>query len=265
MLASQQVTASAPPGDRTAGRAAGAPTLVVLHGFTQHGGLLGPLPSWLATDRPVVAVDLPGHGASATIDTDLPGTAALLADLVTKRGPGPVDVLGYSLGGRVALHVALGHPGLVRRLVLVGATPGLEDPEARERRRAADEALAARFAQEPLAEVLAAWLAQPLFRTLPPDRAGLAARQVNRGEDLARALRRLGTGTQEPLWLRLGSLPPTLWVAGQLDFRFAAVAVRAARRSGPGSACHLVAGAGHACHLERPEALLPVVRAFLAP
>lgn len=237
----------------------------MLHGFTQHSGLLGPLPRWLAAGRPVVAVDLPGHGASREVDADLPGTAELLADLIESSGLSPMDVFGYSLGGRVALHLALRHPKQVRRLVTVGATPGIEDPEARARRRAADEALATRFEREPLASTLASWLAQPLFATLPAHQADLEARLDNDPLALARALRRLGTGTQEPLWGQLGSLPPTLWVAGQLDLRFASVAVRAARLAGRASACHLVAGAGHACHLERPEALLPVLRAFLGP
>jgi len=203
---------------------------------------------------------------------DLTTTAELVA---TSAGPG--DYLGYSLGGRVALHVALGHPELVRRLVLVGTTPGIEDPVARARRRADDEARADELDPPRLApddqgperrlrSFLERWLASALFAGLSPDAAQLEARLTNRPEGLAASLRECGTGTQAPLWDRLGALTmPVLVVAGVLDVRFAAVGTRMVSAIGPNARLALVPGAGHACHLQQPALTARIVGAFLDP
>lgn len=238
---------------------AAATPLALVHGFTQNAGCWGPLAEDLARDRPVVAVDLPGHGGSAGLTADLWGTADLVAATV-----GAGDYLGYSLGGRVCLHVALAHPDRVRRLVLVGATPGIADPTARAERRRADEALADRLAEEPLAAFLDRWLAQPLFRTLATADADRDERLRNTAAGLAASLRTAGTGTQDPLWPRLPELRmPVLLVAGALDVRFAATAAATARAIGPNAGLALVPGAGHACHRERPGHVAALVRAFL--
>ncbi len=240
--------------------APGATPLVAAHGFTQHAGTWGPLLADLAADRPVAAVDLPGHGGSAAVDADLWGTASLLA-----AAGGHGDYLGYSLGGRVCLHLALAHPEVVRRLVLVGATAGIRDPAARLARRAADAALAERLASRPLASFLQDWLAQPLFRTLAPADAAVEARLANTPAGLAASLRSCGTGNQQPLWDRLGELRmPVLLVAGALDVRFTAAAVAMARAIGANAAVAIVPGAGHACQLERPAHVARLVRSFLA-
>ncbi|HUO48518.1 MAG TPA: alpha/beta fold hydrolase [Acidimicrobiales bacterium] len=243
------------------------PRLVLAHGFTQTARTWGPLLASLAAHRQVVAVDLPGHGRSAPVRADLERTAVLLGE-----AGGEADYLGYSLGGRVALHLALARPELVRRLVLIGATAGIEDDAARAARRAADGALAdgleeaaARDPAGALHEFLARWLAGPLFATLAPGDAQLEGRRANDAIALASSLRLCGTGTQAPLWDRLGSLAmPVLVVAGILDERFAATGRRMARAIGPNATLALVPGAGHACHLERPAATARIVEAFLA-
>ncbi len=240
-----------------------ATPLVLAHGFTQNAACWEPFLGYLVADRRVLAVDLPGHGRSGAVRADLWQAADLLAEVAGGAG-GPVDLLGYSLGGRIGLHLALRHPEVVRRLVLVGATAGIADPVARAARRQADDALAARFEADPLRESLDRWLAQPLFRTLPEDRAHLAARATNDPAGLASSLRLAGTGSQEPLWDRLGELTgPVLLVAGVLDVRFAALGAAMARAIGPGASLALVPGAGHACHLEQPALTATVVRRFL--
>lgn len=233
--------------------------LVAAHGFTQNAAAWGSLLCDLASDRPVVAVDLPGHGGSATVTADLWGTADLLATT-----GGRADYLGYSLGGRVCLHLALAHPDVVHRLVLVGATAGIRDPAARRVRRAADDALADQIAQGDLAAFIRRWLDQPLFRTLAPAAAAVEPRLANTPAGLAASLRSCGTGTQEPLWERLHELRmPVLLLAGALDVRFGAAATAMARAIGPNASVSIVPGAGHACHLERPAHVARVVRAFL--
>ena len=168
------------------------------------------------------------------------------------------------MGGRLTLHLALQRPDLVERVVLVGATGGLDTEEGRAARRAADEALAADLERDGLDVFLERWLANPLFATLPKDAAAVEDRKENTVEGLADSLRRTGTGTQRPLWDELGALTmPALLVAGERDEKFTALAHRLASAWGGPARVVLVAGAGHACHLERPDAFLDAVEPFL--
>jgi 2-succinyl-6-hydroxy-2,4-cyclohexadiene-1-carboxylate synthase len=243
------------------------PRLVLAHGFTQNAGAWGPVLGALGIGREVVAVDLPGHGGSATVVRDLPGAATLLGE-----AGGRADYLGYSLGGRVSLHLALARPDLVRRLVLIGATAGIAGDDERARRRRADDALADELESlhasgdtgPALEAFVARWLTGPLFATLAPDRAERRARLHNTLPGLASSLRGCGTGTQEPLWDRLAQLDmPVLVVAGALDVRFSHTGAAMVGAIGPNATLALVPGAGHACHLERPAATARIVDAFL--
>jgi 2-succinyl-6-hydroxy-2,4-cyclohexadiene-1-carboxylate synthase len=236
------------------------PPLVLAHGFTQTGRLWGRFGEVLAAHHRLVRVDLPGHGGSAGVRADLPSAGDLL--LAAAPGDGPVDVLGYSLGARVALHAALRHPGRVRRLVLVGGTPGIEDPAARARRRQRDGELADGLERSgDLEGFLRRWLAAPMFAGLrSPD---LAERLRNTAAGLASSLRLAGTGAQEPRWADLPALAvPVLVVAGAADLRFASVGDRMARAL-PAGALALVPGAGHAAHLEQPDLTARIVLPFL--
>lgn len=234
----------------------GAPDLVLLHGFTQTGASWDPLVSDLAEGHRVHRVDLPGHGGSAETRLDLAGTAAALAEQT-----GRATYVGYSLGGRVALRLALGHPEVVERLVLVGATAGIDDPAERTARRAHDEELARSVEQDGVDAFLDRWLAQPLFATLPPERAGREARRANTAAGLAASLRLSGAGTMDPPWwdelpaLAAAGIPVSV-VAGEQDLKFRALGERLATGIGPTARLVLVPGAGHACHLEQPEAFL---------
>lgn len=233
--------------------------LVLVHGFTQTAHSWGPLAEDLARDHEVVRVDAPGHGRSGRVEAGLWEGGDLLA---ATAGPG--TYLGYSMGGRLCLHAALAHPAAVRGLVLVGATAGLDDPEARSARVVADEAWARRLETEGLDAFLQAWLAQPLFAGLDDERAGREARRQNTVAGLASSLRRAGTGAQEPLWDRLSALSmPVLVLAGEHDERFAALGQRLVASIGDNAEQAVVAGAGHAAHLEAPEAVLANVRPWL--
>lgn len=235
------------------------PRVVLAHGFTQTLASWEPLAARLRPRWQVVRADLPGHGGSGAVRADLPGAARLLGQV-----GGPAAYVGYSLGGRVCLRLALDRPDLVGALVLLGASPGIQDPAARAERRAADEALAVRIERDGVEAFLDRWLAGPLFATLPSERAGRAARLANTAEGLAAALRLLGTGAQEPLWDRLAGLhPPVLLLAGALDARFADLAARMAAAIGPRARTGLVPGAGHAAHLERPDDVGALLEWFL--
>ncbi len=235
------------------------PRVVLVHGFTQTLASWQPLAGRLRPRWQVVRVDLPGHGGSGVVRADLPGAAGLLGGAA-----GPGAYLGYSLGGRVCLRLALDRPDLVRALVLVGASPGIAGAGERAERRAADEVLARELERDGVAAFLDRWLAGPLFATLPAERAGRAERLGNSAAGLAAALRLLGTGTQEPLWARLPELAvPVLLVAGELDGKFAALAERMATTIGPRARVALVPRAGHAAHLEQPERFGDLVEPFL--
>jgi 2-succinyl-6-hydroxy-2,4-cyclohexadiene-1-carboxylate synthase len=178
------------------------------------------------------------------------------------RPGGAGTYVGYSLGGRLCLRLALDRPDLVEGLVLVGASPGIADPVARAERRAADEALAEQVERDGVAAFLDRWLAGPLFAGLPEAAAGRAERLANSPGGLAYALRRLGTGVQEPLWDRLAGLrPPALLVAGEQDAKFCAIARQMAAAIGPSARVAVVPGAGHAVQLERPAELAALIEA----
>src|SRR6266540_3002708 len=203
-----------------AGEPAGSGRVVLVHGFTQTLAAWEPVAARLRARWQLVRVDLPGHGGSAGVRAGFAEAAALLGEC-----GGRAAYVGYSLGGRLCLRLALDRPELVRALVLLGASPGIADPAARAVRRAADDALAAALERDGLERFLDRWLAQPLFATLPPERSGRAGRLANTPEGLAASLRLHGTGAQQPLWEGLCTLrPPALLVAGARDGKFAAMA-----------------------------------------
>jgi 2-succinyl-6-hydroxy-2,4-cyclohexadiene-1-carboxylate synthase len=240
------------------------PPILLAHGFTQTGRLWGPFGATLAEHHRLVQVDLPGHGGSSSIEADLDGAGRLLLEAAALGGDEPVDLLGYSLGARVALHAALREPGRVRRLILIGATGGIEDAAERERRRARDEAMADDLeASGDVADFVDRWLANPMFSTLRSTNAEVAERRRNSAAGLASSLRRAGTGTQEPLWDRLaGCELPVLALAGANDPRFVAAGLRIAELTG--GVFSAVVGAGHAAHLEQPALCARIVEGWLA-
>ena len=237
----------------------GPDRLVLVHGFTQTLRSWDRLAGPLAETFQVVRVDLPGHGGSAAVDLSFEETAEALGE-----AGGAATYVGYSLGGRLCLRLAVDHPELVQSLVLVGASPGLAGADERAARRAADEALAADIERIGTAAFLDRWLAQPLFASLRPAADDLEARLANSPAGLATALRRLGPGVQEPLWDRLGELKmPVLAVTGQEDTKFSRLAEEMAAAIGVNAEAVAVAGAGHAAHLERPVSFHRLLTAFL--
>jgi 2-succinyl-6-hydroxy-2,4-cyclohexadiene-1-carboxylate synthase len=231
----------------------------VLHGFTQNGSCWGPFGDALAGDHKTLLVDLPGHGRSAHDDANLTESA----DLVAEVG-GPATYIGYSLGGRVALHLALQYPALVERLILIGATGGLESDEDREQRRVADEALAASVETDGLEPFLQRWLAQPLFAGLSPASSCVDARMQNRPEGVAANLRNTGTGRQENLWPKLSCIQcPTLILTGRRDEKFTRIGERLRREIGKRAEVVNVRNVGHSVHLESPTLVSEIVLEWL--
>jgi len=250
----------------------GRPVIVLLHGFsgdaTTWDALRPALREWGST----LAIDLLGHGRSPV--PARPGPYALkpclaqLAAVLKRLEIGRAWWLGYSMGGRVALQMAVHRPGLVAGLVLESASPGLAEPEERAARVRADGELAAFIEREGVAAFAARWGALPLFaglKRLPPERlAALEAQRLrNDPAGLANALRGLGTGVMPSAWEALGRVrAPTLLLAGAEDAKFLALNRRMAAAI-PGSTLRVVAGAGHNIHAERPDAFTAEVLDFL--
>ncbi len=234
-------------------------SIVLLHGFggTRHAwdGVVAHLDA--QRYRPL-ALDLPGHGAAAAAPA--PITFAGCVSSVLDDSPERFALCGYSLGGRIALLVALAAPARVARLVLVSSTAGIEDAGEREQRRRADELLAAELESDPYEDFIERWRSQPLFAGDPPRVAELAREDQRRNDagPLARALRGLGTGEMDSLWGRLGELTmPVDVVAGARDEKFLAIARRLAEAI-PGARLHVLDG-GHALALECPRELAAVL------
>lgn len=247
---------------------AAAPPLVFLHGF------LGAAEDWRAVTDALadrfrcLALDLPGHGGSVGLPAAAytwEGALDAIAATLDAHGVARGRLVGYSMGGRLALGFALRHPRRAARLVVVGASPGLRSEAARAERRDLDEERA-RALEVSLDAFLAVWYRMPLFASLDEAaRAALVARRRRQDpRELARALRGLSPGRMPDLWPHLDALgAPTLAVAGARDPAFVAIARRMAALGGPVVPL-VIPEAGHAVALEQPTRLAEAVARFCA-
>lgn len=230
-------------------------SVVLLHGFSGTHRAWDGVVAQLHPERYLpTALDLPGHGEAA--DAPRPITFAGCIEHVLACSPQRFVLGGYSLGGRVALHVALVAPERVTRLVLVSSTAGIEDPSERAARSASDHRLADELERVPFEEFIEQWRTQPLFATEPPEVGALARQDQrrNRPEALAAALRGIGSGEMTPVWDRLAELtmPVTVLVGGR-DAKFLALGERMVELL-PDAELVIVPG-GHGLPLENPEAV----------
>jgi 2-succinyl-6-hydroxy-2,4-cyclohexadiene-1-carboxylate synthase len=244
--------------------------LLLLHGFTGSSDTWRPFRlAWRGVAA--VAVDLVGHGRTELPSTPARATMAECVEdlglILDALGLERAAVLGYSMGGRLALRFALAQPHRVQALVLEGASPGLPEEE-RAARRLADERLARLLEEEGIAAFVAAWEALPLWasqaRLSNEERERLRlARLACSPAGLALSLRGMGAGHDEVALDRLGELSmPVLLIAGEEDQKYAALARAMAARL-PTARLAIVPEAGHAVHLEQPLRFGDLVAQFL--
>jgi 2-succinyl-6-hydroxy-2,4-cyclohexadiene-1-carboxylate synthase len=227
----------------------------LLHGFTQTRDCWGGIAESLAERHRVTSFDLPGHGESSGCPAAL---AEAAAELARNRDKG--RWIGYSLGGRYALHIALNHPEVVSELVLVGAHPGIADPDEREQRRLADVTRACTIIVDGVSEFLDSWLSLPLFAGLSEQDQDRSMREANTIEGLVGSLIFASTGAQENLWPRLSELEmPVHLIAGAQDAKFLALAYETAEAIGPNARVTAIPDAGHSAHRENPAAFLAAI------
>lgn len=237
------------------------PPILLLHGFTQTSASWMPVVDRLRRvlpDRRILVPDLSGHGSADPVEdgSSLAATAARLADRF-----GRTVVVGYSMGGRLALQLTIDHPDAVAGLLLVGATAGIDDPAERADRRRADEELAARIEEEGVEAFLERWTALPLFDGYRATDADLAARRASRAGGLAASLRAAGTGTMDPpLWGRLAEIGvPVTVTAGSRDDKFVKLGHRLVAGIGADARFEVVPDAGHTAHLQRPDRVVELI------
>jgi 2-succinyl-6-hydroxy-2,4-cyclohexadiene-1-carboxylate synthase len=234
------------------------PAIVLLHGFTHTGASWDPVIAAVGERYRAIAPDIRGHGSASDAE---PVTLEAVIDDVGAPALGRFTLAGYSMGGRVALHVALALPDRVDRLVLIGASPGIADPDERAARQRSDEQLAAKIERSEIEDFARRWAQTPVLAGLPDEVLARvhADRLRSAPSGLARALRGLGTGALPSLWERLGELSmPTALVVGERDRKFRSIAEEMAVRI-PGAELVVVPGAGHAVHLEAPEEVGAVI------
>ena len=233
-------------------------SVVLLHGFGATRRAWDGVVERLHTARYLpLALDLPGHGDAADVR---PIDFQSCVQRVLASAPERFALCGYSLGGRVALHVALAAPERVARLVLVSCSAGIEDPGERAARSESDHRLADELQQIPYEDFIERWRGQPLFADEPPGVGRLARedQRRNRPDDLAAALRGLGAGEMAPLWGRLGELTmPVRVLAGDRDAKYRALGERMAVLLPDGH--YSVVVGGHALLLESPGAVAELI------
>jgi 2-succinyl-6-hydroxy-2,4-cyclohexadiene-1-carboxylate synthase len=252
-----------------AGEADGVP-VVLLHGFLGCARDFGPIVDTLACHHRCLALDLPGHGEAPAPapgrGNPFFGVVDVLAGILELGGIRHFHVVGYSMGGRVALGLAVKYPDRVGRAVLMGSSPGLETPSARQERAAADRARADSLEQDDFDRFLSDWYDMPLFGGLkshPGFADMLARRRHGDPRQMAAALRALSVGVQPSLWPDLADLSTPLRVlAGERDPKYVALAERMATEGGA-IECVIVPDAGHSVHIEQPDAVSRLVREFL--
>jgi len=233
---------------------------VFVHGFAQNAHCLGMFGQLLAQDKGLLAVDAPGHGQSVQHgEKSLPQGAELLCATA-----GTAHYMGYSMGGRLCLQAAVTHPELLRSLVLIGATAGIDDPAERSQRQDWDRQQADLLGEVGLDEFLNSWLDQPLFAGLSKPARFEQERRNNTVVGLSASLRSAGTGSMTPLWDQLSLIRcPVLVVTGSSDLRYTEIAERLVQQIGHSASRVSIPSAGHAAHLEQPEATAYAVLKFL--
>ena len=236
-----------------------SPIILLLHGFTgSRKNWLFLAPKLVDLGYTVVIPDILGHGESdMPDDVETYRMERVSADILSHFSH-PITVLGYSMGGRLALYMAVNHPDKVDRLILESSSPGLADPTARQARIESDNALADWILENGMKAFVNRWESVPLFasqKRLPEERQmGLRVQRLgNRPIGLANSLRGMGTGQQPSLWHDLDQLDiPILLLAGDLDQKFVTIGKQMLTTL-PNATMKIVANTGHTIHFEKPN------------
>jgi 2-succinyl-6-hydroxy-2,4-cyclohexadiene-1-carboxylate synthase len=253
------------------------PPVLFLHGFLGSSHDWSDIITDIAQQHWSIAVDLPGHGKTVVngsennyrIENCADGLIHLLGTLGIQR----CSVIGYSMGGRLALYLAVKFPDRFTRVVLESASPGLKTQKERKERREQDGRLAERLEKDSWEDFLKQWYDQPLFTTLKRDKKRFAVLLASRMDNekrapdwksgLATSLRMMGVGTQPSLWDELHKIEARLClIVGEKDGKFKRIAAEMVSRC-PGTSIGIIENAGHNTHWENPGEFVRQVKHFL--
>lgn len=243
------------------------PTVVMLHGFLGEGSDFAPLAATYHARAHILTPDLPGHGSAKPLDGELTIEAVVLhLEDELRRVGRPVHLVGYSMGGRLAMRIAARKRVRVESLALLATSPGLRGASVRRARRERDASWARQFNYEPIRQVLRAWYDQPIFGFGPEREAALdaliARRAQNRPFEMARYVEAMSPGTVPHQWERLKRLTvPVALCYGRRDRTYRRIMLKMHALQ-PSSQVLAISGAAHAIHIERPRVLGRHLRAF---
>jgi len=247
------------------------PVVLFLHGFLGNGKEWEETVSFLADGFRCLTVDLPGHGKTALLNRNLgwgmENTAAAVITLLNELSIKKCFLVGYSMGGRLALYLAFHYPLRFSKAVLESASPGLKTAAERQERIARDNRLADQLESGDFERFLTEWYQQPLFRNLqnhPRFREMFEKRLKNDPAGLAKSLREMGTGSQPSLWDKLPQNKiPLLLVVGEKDAKFRSIAEETVSLCSAATV-KVIQGCGHNVHFETPEIFAAEVINFLS-
>jgi len=248
------------------------PPVLFLHGFLGSAQDWCDVITFFSDEYWCLAVDLPGHGKTVVNGSEenyrMENCANGLVDFLDSLNIGKCDIVAYSMGGRLALYMAVNFPDCFERVVLESASPGFKTKQERQDRQVHDNMLAERLETGSLKQFLKEWYDQPLFATLRQDKERFVRLLVNRTNNnksgLATSLRMMGAGVQPSLWRQLHKIQACLLlIVGEKDDKFKRIAAEMAPKCPRASIC-IVQGAGHNVHWEKPEEYARTVKGFLS-
>ncbi|MGK7918477.1 MAG: 2-succinyl-6-hydroxy-2,4-cyclohexadiene-1-carboxylate synthase [Trichodesmium sp.] len=246
------------------------PVLVMLHGFMGSSNDFREIIPQLSKNFCCLTVDLPGHGKTRVIGGDenynMPNTAKALINLLDNLKIEKCYLFGYSMGGRLALYMAINFPTRFEKIIIESASPGLRDEVERSLRRESDFKLADKLENSNFSEFLFNWYNQPLFESLRQHNNVDKLRKMrleNNPLELAKSLRNLGTGNQSSLWEKLSNHQiPTLLIVGEYDHKFQAINTKMAELS-QATKVRIIPESGHNIHFENPREWMAALIIFL--
>ncbi len=244
--------------------------LILLHGF------MGCKEDWtdiidgLKISRRCIAIDLPGHGDTKVNAEDslftIENTAGGIIELTDNLGIDTFDLLGYSMGGRLALYIAVHYPERVTKLILESSSPGLKTHKEQENRRINDLLLGDKIMSMEMSDFISQWYDMPLFKSIKQNDGyeGLRFRRMlNDKTGLVKSLKYMGTGFQPSLWAEWEALGiETLLIAGEYDKKYTTIANKMCKLN-PNARLEIIADTGHNLHFERSDLFINHVADFL--
>jgi 2-succinyl-6-hydroxy-2,4-cyclohexadiene-1-carboxylate synthase len=243
--------------------------VLLLHGFMGNSNDFDNVIGDISDRFCFLTLDLPGHGATKVIGSEeyytMPQTALGLVELIQKERIDRCYLIGYSMGGRLALYLTINFPNYFTKVILESTSPGLKNREQCQQRIDRDEELAAELTTKDLAVFLQKWYENPLFdsfREHPGFTKAIKQRLNNNPVELAKSLRNMSLGLQPSLWHKLDhNKIPLLLLAGELDKKFIAIN-RKINNLCPHSQLNIIDRAGHNIHFEQPQQYARIIRSF---